>query len=84
MLSNISRWSHAHGNEVVPSRWQATDGMSRMPDRIKSRHALIVKGSPTECHAVATCDDPPQLEVRDILTQFPDELLSRRLACISC
>ena len=24
MLSNTSRWSHARGNEVVPSRWQAT------------------------------------------------------------
>jgi len=25
MLTNTSRWSHARGNEVVPSRWQATD-----------------------------------------------------------
>ena len=24
MLTHISRWSHARGNEVVPSRWQAT------------------------------------------------------------
>ncbi len=24
MLSNTSRWSHARGNEVVPSPWQAT------------------------------------------------------------
>ena len=24
MLSNTSRWSHARGNTVVPSRWQAT------------------------------------------------------------
>ena len=24
MLTNTSRWSHARGNEVVPSRWQAT------------------------------------------------------------
>jgi hypothetical protein len=24
MLTDTSRWSHAHGNEVVPSRWQAT------------------------------------------------------------
>ena len=27
MLANTSRWSHAHGNTVVPSRWQATGGM---------------------------------------------------------
>ena len=24
MLNNTSKWSHARGNEVVPSRWQAT------------------------------------------------------------
>ena len=24
MLSNTSRWSHARGNTVVPSRWQVT------------------------------------------------------------
>jgi hypothetical protein len=24
MLTNTSKWSHARGNEVVPSRWQAT------------------------------------------------------------
>ena len=24
MLDNTSRWSHPHGNTVVPSRWQAT------------------------------------------------------------
>ena len=26
MLDNTSKWSHARGNTVVPSRWQATDG----------------------------------------------------------
>ena len=26
MLVNTSKWSHARGNEVVPSRWQATRG----------------------------------------------------------
>jgi hypothetical protein len=26
MLTHTSRWSHARGNEVVPSRWQATFG----------------------------------------------------------
>jgi uncharacterized Zn finger protein len=29
MLTHTSKWSHARGNEVVPSRWQAiavTDG----------------------------------------------------------
>ena len=25
MLTDTSRWSHARGNEVVPSRWQATE-----------------------------------------------------------
>ena len=25
MLTNTSKWSHARGNEVVPSRWQATN-----------------------------------------------------------
>lgn len=25
MLTDISKWSHARGNEVVPSRWQATN-----------------------------------------------------------
>ncbi len=24
MLTDTSRWSHARGNEAVPSRWQAT------------------------------------------------------------
>jgi hypothetical protein len=24
MLTHTSRWSHARGNGVVPSRWQAT------------------------------------------------------------
>ena len=24
MLDNTSKWSHARGNTVVPSRWQAT------------------------------------------------------------
>jgi hypothetical protein len=27
MLNNTSKWSHARGNEVVPSRWQATSGL---------------------------------------------------------
>jgi len=26
MLTDTSRWSHAHGNEVVPPRWQSTPG----------------------------------------------------------
>jgi hypothetical protein len=26
MLTHTSRWSHARGNEVVPSRWQTTHG----------------------------------------------------------
>ena len=26
MLTHTSRWSHARGNGVVPSRWQATCG----------------------------------------------------------
>lgn len=26
MLTNTSKWSHARGNTVVPSRWQATLG----------------------------------------------------------
>ena len=25
MLTNTHRWSHAPGNTVVPSRWQATE-----------------------------------------------------------
>jgi len=25
MLTNTTKWSHAAGNHVVPSRWQATD-----------------------------------------------------------
>ena len=29
MLTHNSRWSHARGNEVVPSRWQATLSWSR-------------------------------------------------------
>ena len=24
MLTDTSRWSHTRGNEMVPSRWQAT------------------------------------------------------------
>jgi hypothetical protein len=24
MITNSARWSHAHGNRVVPSPWQAT------------------------------------------------------------
>ena len=28
MLTDTSRWSHARGNEPVPSRWQATSGQA--------------------------------------------------------
>ena len=31
MLANTSRWSHAHGNTVVPSRWQATKASDNSP-----------------------------------------------------
>jgi hypothetical protein len=30
MLTYTSRWSHARGNAVVPSPWQATDTAARM------------------------------------------------------
>ena len=30
MLDNTSKWSHARGNTVVPSRWQATAGNGRV------------------------------------------------------
>ena len=26
MLTDTTKWSHARGNTVVPSRWQATSG----------------------------------------------------------
>ena len=28
MISNSARWSHAHGKQVVPSPWQATNGLT--------------------------------------------------------
>jgi hypothetical protein len=31
MLTDTSRWSHARGNEVVPSRWQATRTLKETP-----------------------------------------------------
>ena len=44
MLTNTSRWSHARGNEVVPSRWQATLGLGVQGQRLISawqpRHDL--------------------------------------------
>ena len=31
MLTNTTKWSHAAGNHVVPSRWQATSILRRFP-----------------------------------------------------
>jgi hypothetical protein len=31
MTTEPIRWSHAHGNEVVPSSWQMTVGIARGP-----------------------------------------------------
>jgi hypothetical protein len=31
MLDNTSKWSHARGNTVVPSRWQMTPGLLQYP-----------------------------------------------------
>ena len=35
MLDNTSKWSHARGNTVVPSRWQAT---------VTTEAALVIMG----------------------------------------
>ena len=37
MLDNTSKWSHARGNTVVPSRWQAT---LRDPEPLVTPQAL--------------------------------------------
>lgn len=45
MLSNTSRWSHARGNTVVPSRWQVTDlGEGRMALRLEMSVSLRATG----------------------------------------
>ena len=42
MLTNTSKWSHARGNEVVPSRWQMTANMRLAPQTLRS---LKLKGT---------------------------------------
>jgi hypothetical protein len=51
MLTNTSRWSHARGNEVVPSPWQATFGHQSDPltvavrSPIGSDHRLVTRSA---------------------------------------
>ena len=40
MLTHTMRWSHAPGNPVVPSRWQATFGFVGRADRGLTRDSL--------------------------------------------
>lgn len=47
MLTDTSRWSHARGNGVVPSRWQATD---------YDRDAASKLGSSSRYDDVQICD----------------------------
>lgn len=46
MLTDTSRWSHARGNEVVPSRWQATTRCYSAADLalIRRRGDLVADG----------------------------------------
>jgi transposase InsO family protein len=37
--ADTTRWSHAPGNPVVPSRWQATDGT--WPTHQSATHAIF-------------------------------------------
>lgn len=41
MLTNTHKWSHAPGNTVVPSRWQATIVLIETP-----RHDWGIRGMP--------------------------------------
>jgi DNA replication protein DnaC len=42
MLGNTSKWSHARGNEVVPSRWQATCLLGHVLSRRFVGHDALV------------------------------------------
>jgi len=54
MLTDTSRWSHARGNAVVPSRWQATR-------RQALAHTLMVErfGRPQQDRTEAARDSGP-------------------------
>jgi dihydrofolate reductase len=54
MLTNTSRWSHARGNEVVPSRWQATPG--RGLNRQHQNRTPLRRHRRRELKAVASSD----------------------------
>jgi hypothetical protein len=59
MLTDTSRWSHARGNEVVPSRWQATVGTFR-PSRWARDRSLTCDDAP-QGGALAACPESPLL-----------------------
>lgn len=46
MLTDTSTWSHARGNEVVPSRWQATVGVRGRPALMFRTGRLVVRPEP--------------------------------------
>lgn len=52
MLTHTSRWSHAAGNQVVPSRWQATGrgnieaGVPRHEDELRAEQNLTKRSAP--------------------------------------
>ena len=56
MLTHTSRWSHARGNDVVPSRWQATD--HAIPEPVPGPGPFVASGG-------TDLDDPAHDEVRN-------------------
>jgi hypothetical protein len=48
MLTNTSKWSHARGNDVVPSPWQATpDGSgTKIPSRCINVYGIVRASTP--------------------------------------
>ena len=57
MLTHTSRWSHAPGNRVVPSRWQATnDQVRHAPDPTQASEQLNVEQEARSTRAARPTD----------------------------
>ena len=91
MLTHTSRWSHAPGNTVVPSRWQATPARPRLrttthsqDDDVAGRWTSGAPVGPTaNCFTAEPGTQPVSTLIQDLPSLCPDRRWANPTPCAS-